>query len=101
MVAGYNCTSCKNAQSVILEIELPKDDSNWGLLIGVGSQVLVGVVMGLLAGQWLDKKFGWAPWGLIVCTLLGVTAGMYSMIREGMRVNRDPPKSKPPGSGQN
>ena len=37
----------------------------------------------------LDRKFHLEPWGVLVCTALGLAAGMYSLIREGIRVNRD------------
>ena len=79
---------------------MPKNDSNWGMMIGIGSQVLAGVGLGLVVGMWLDKKYGWTPWGVLVCTLVGLAAGMYSMIREGIRINRDPPGPKRPGSDQ-
>lgn len=76
------------------------DSVNWGALAGIGSQMLVGVVAGWWVGQWLDKKYGWSPWGVLVGTLVGVAAGMYSLIREGMRANRDTPGRKPPGTGK-
>ncbi len=79
---------------------MPKGDSNWGLLIGLGSQVLVGTLLGFFVGRWVDKKFGSEPWGMLICTLVGVAAGMYSMIREGMRINRDPPGPKRPPPGR-
>ena len=66
------------------------DDTNWGALAGIGLQVLVGTVLGLVVGTWLDRKFGWAPWGVLIGVAIGVSAGMYSLIKEGMRANRDP-----------
>ncbi|HET6247455.1 MAG TPA: AtpZ/AtpI family protein [Tepidisphaeraceae bacterium] len=78
---------------------MPKNDSSWGLLVNLGSQLLAGVLLGLLIGQWFDRKYGWTPWATLVCTLLGVAGGMYSMIREGLRANRDAPDKKPPKTG--
>jgi len=78
---------------------LPADRPNYGALLGIGSQMLVGVVAGWFCGEWLDKRFGWSPWGVVVCTLLGVAAGMYLLIREGIRINKDPSDPKPPASG--
>jgi ATP synthase protein I len=81
-----------------LEADLPKDDSNWGALTGIGFEMLAGVGLGLVIGLWLDKKFGWSPWGTVGCSLLGLAAGMYLLIRDGMRMNRDPRGPKDPGS---
>jgi F0F1-type ATP synthase assembly protein I len=49
----------------------------------------VGVVLGLVVGSWLDKRFGWTPWGVLVGTMLGMASGMYLLIRDGLRVNKD------------
>jgi F0F1-type ATP synthase assembly protein I len=80
---------------------MPKDDDpRWGALLTVGFETLAGVILGLVIGQWLDKKYAWAPWGTLICTLLGAIAGMYLMIREGIRANRDPQGPKKPPSDQ-
>jgi ATP synthase protein I len=90
---------CNFAQTYARENQLAKQDdsTNWGALAGIGFEMLAGVGLGLVCGWWLDKKFGWSPWGTIVCTLLGTAAGMYLLIKDGMRLNRDPP-DKPSGS---
>ena len=31
----------------------------------------------------------WAPWGLLACTMLGLAAGMYLLIRDAIRMNKD------------
>ena len=84
---------------------MPKDDSNWGALLGVGFEMAVGILAGVFVGLWIDRKFGWSPWGMVVCTLLGTAGGMYLLIRQGMRSMKDPlgPKQsgpKAPGPGQ-
>ncbi len=67
-----------------------KDDiPNWGRHLGHGLQMLVGVGLGLLVGKWLDKKFGWEPWGVLVGSMLGLAAGMYLLIRDAIRMNKD------------
>lgn len=83
---------------------MPGDDTNWGPMLGLGLQVAVGVGLGLLVGMWLDKRFGWTPWGLVCGAALGFAGGLYNLVREGMRANRDPPARgpqhrKPPGTG--
>ncbi|MDB5173021.1 MAG: hypothetical protein JWO87_655 [Phycisphaerales bacterium] len=76
-----------------------KDDSNWGKHLGIGFQVLVGVLLGMVVGKWLDRRFGWAPWGMVIGMSLGLASGMYMLIREGLRANRDEgPKRPGPGA---
>ena len=65
------------------------DDPNWGRYLGVGLQMLVGVGLGVLVGNWLDRKYGWAPWGVFACTMLGLAAGMYLLIKDAIRMNKD------------
>jgi F0F1-type ATP synthase assembly protein I len=65
------------------------DDANWGQYIGYGFQICAGVLLGLLVGNWLDKRYHWAPWGLLVGVTLGLTSGMYLLIRDAIRINKD------------
>jgi F0F1-type ATP synthase assembly protein I len=62
-----------------------EQDSNWSSLAGIGLQIGVGVGLGCLVGWWLDKKFGWSPWGIVVGSMLGLAAGMYLMIKETLK----------------
>lgn len=64
-------------------------DPGWGRHLGVGLQMLVGVGLGFVVGTWLDKRYGWAPWGVMVCTMLGLASGMYLLIKDAIRINRD------------
>jgi F0F1-type ATP synthase assembly protein I len=81
---------------VVPERPMPEqDDSNWGPLLGIGLHMLAGVGLGVLIGQWLDRRHGWTPWGTVICASLGLAAGMYNLIKEGMRANRDPEDRKP------
>lgn len=41
----------------------------------------VPLLVGLFAGQWLDRRFGTAPWLLLGGALLGGAAGMLNMYR--------------------
>ena len=67
-----------------------KDDSeSWGKVLGYGAQTAVGATVGWLVGSWLDRKFGWAPWGMTVGIMLGVASGMYLLIKDAIRMNRD------------
>ena len=59
-----------------------------------GLQMAVGVGLGAFVGNWLDHRYGWAPWGLLVGSMLGLAAGMYSLIREALIMNQDPPTKR-------
>lgn len=65
------------------------DDANWGRFAGVGLEIAVGVGIGAAAGYWLDKRFGTSPWCLVSGSMLGLAGGMYLLIKEVMKFNRD------------
>jgi F0F1-type ATP synthase assembly protein I len=67
-----------------------KDDgSEHANLAMVGLQVAIGVGLGLAVGSWLDKRYGWQPWGATIGAMLGLAGGLYLLIKEGMRINKD------------
>jgi len=69
---------------------MPKrSEPGWGQYLGIGLEMAVGVTLGYAVGWWLDRKFGWSPWGVTVGSLLGVAAGMYLLIKEALRMNKD------------
>lgn len=47
----------------------------------VGLELGFSVIIGLLVGQWLDKKFGTEPWLLILFLIFGLVAGFRSLFR--------------------
>ncbi len=40
------------------------------------------------AGWWLDERYGWQPWGLLGGLLVGMSAGLYRMLRQMNRLNK-------------
>ena len=66
-----------------------QQDPNWGKHLGVGLQMLVGVGLGYLVGAWLDRRYGWYPWGVVIGCSLGTASGLYLLIKEALRMNRD------------
>lgn len=51
---------------------------------GVGLQLAACIIGGLYLGQYLDRRFGTAPWLLFAGVFGGFTAGFYSMYRKLM-----------------
>jgi F0F1-type ATP synthase assembly protein I len=66
-----------------------KDEPNWGKLAALGMEVAIGVVLGALVGNWLDRKYHWDPWGTLIGTVVGFAAGMYSLAKAAMGANND------------
>jgi F0F1-type ATP synthase assembly protein I len=62
--------------------------TNWGHGLASGFETAVGVAFGYFAGTWLDKKFGWAPWGAVVGSMIGLIAGAYLLIKEVNRMDK-------------
>lgn len=65
------------------------DGSQHANLAMVGLQVAIGVGLGYVAGNWLDKRYGWAPWGVMVGSMLGLAGGLYLLIKDSIRINKD------------
>ena len=62
---------------------------NWGHFAGVGLQVAVGVVLGYLIGAWLDRRYGWGSRGAVIGSMIGLAGGLYLLIKDAIRINRD------------
>lgn len=51
-----------------------------GLGFRMASDFIAAVIVGAGLGWGLDELFGWSPWGLIVCLLLGFITGVKNVI---------------------
>jgi ATP synthase protein I len=49
--------------------------------VGLGFEIVVPIVLGLLLGLWLDGRWGTRPWLAVVGVLLGIAAGFYNFFR--------------------
>ena len=65
------------------------DDAQHANLAMVGLQVAIGVGLGYLVGWWLDKKFGWSPKGVVTGSMIGLAGGLYLLIKDAIRINKD------------
>jgi F0F1-type ATP synthase assembly protein I len=72
-----------------LSIMAKDDDSGLGQAAGYGLYMAVGVGLGCLIGHWLDTKYGWGNKGLITGAMIGLAAGLYQLIKDAIRLNKD------------
>lgn len=52
-----------------------------GPYLGLGLQLAVTIVIMVLIGDWLDKKFDYKYLFTIVFAVLGIGAGLYNMLK--------------------
>jgi F0F1-type ATP synthase assembly protein I len=64
------------------------DNSDRGRLVTLGMEVAVGVGLGALVGNWLDRKYHWDPWGTVVGATVGFLAGIYLLVKEAIGANK-------------
>lgn len=57
------------------------DASAMGLAFRLSAEFVAGVLAGGGIGWLVDRLAGIAPWGLIVCLILGFCAGMLNLLR--------------------
>jgi ATP synthase protein I len=67
----------------------PDDRVQHANMAMVGLQVAIGVALGLIVGTWLDKRYGWSPWGSTIGAMVGLAGGLYLLIKEAFRINKD------------
>jgi hypothetical protein len=52
---------------------------------GAGAQLAVTVLLFVGLGLWLDRRYGWSPWGGMIFGMLGVAAGLYHFVKDALR----------------
>jgi F0F1-type ATP synthase assembly protein I len=52
---------------------------------GLGFQFVGTTLVFAFIGYYLDKHYGWSPWGVIACTMIGLIGGFYLMVKEAFR----------------
>ncbi len=68
--------------------------------LGIIPMILaIGPILGLLIGQFLDKKFDTSPWLTILFLIFGFVAAIREMIRLLNQANSDEEKKSKSGKG--
>lgn len=61
--------------------------SPWALA-GLGAQFFAAIFLFVTAGNWLDRRFGTSPWGLLGGLFFGGGGAFYTSYRRLMRPRR-------------
>jgi ATP synthase protein I len=51
----------------------------YALYSAILSELVGSILIGIFIGRWLDRLTGWEPLFLIICLLLGLSAGIYAL----------------------
>ena len=71
---------------------MPQGDpnqQNWGRYLGIGLEIAIGVALGYVIGAWIDRRWDSSPWGVLAGTMLGLAGGLYLLIKDAIRLNKD------------
>lgn len=68
--------------------------NTWLRYSGLGIQMALTLVLPVLGGMWLDKEYGWDPWGVVLGGLVGATASITSVILTVQRGERAEEKAR-------
>ncbi len=59
------------------------------------------VICGFTAvGWWLDRKYGWTPWGVLSGAMLGIVGGLANFLREARALMLTAPDANRPERGK-
>ncbi len=79
------------AQAKIDAQERPKymaAGKGMGLGFRMASDFAAAVIVGVALGWGLDALFGWSPWGLLSCLMLGFVAGVRNVVATASKANQ-------------
>jgi len=71
----------------VRQVESP--NSKLGIAFRLVTELLAAVIVGGAIGWGLDRIFGTGPLLLIVMFMVGVTAGIFNVVRTAQQMNRD------------
>ncbi|GMV96923.1 MAG: AtpZ/AtpI family protein [Phycisphaerae bacterium] len=69
-------------------------------LAGMGVELAAAILVFCAIGYWIDRHWpAVSPWGLVVCSILGIVGGLYNLVRKAVHESLGirPPKSPSDG----
>ena len=75
-------------------VETKGDRPTWVRYAGVGVEFAAAVAGFTLVGFWIDRHYDSRPWGVLIGAFLGLTGGMYNLIRESLAAFREIDRTK-------
>ncbi len=75
-------------------VETKGDRPTWVRYAGVGVEFAAAVAGFTLVGFWIDRHYDSRPWGVLIGAFLGLTGGMYNLIRESLAAFRESDRTK-------
>lgn len=61
-----------------------QDRPPWVRHSGIGLEFAAALAGFTLVGIWVDRRYGCRPWGTVIGAVLGLTGGMYNLIRKAL-----------------
>ncbi len=71
----------------VRQVESP--NSKLGIAFRLVTELMAAVIVGGAMGWGLDRLFGTGPFLFIVMFMVGVTAGIFNVVRSAQQLNRD------------
>lgn len=62
-----------------------------GMAFGLGTEMVIAVLVCVYAGQWADRKLGTQPWLLLLGIFAGISLGLYQLLRKANVFNKNRP----------
>lgn len=63
-------------------------------MAGAGMELAAALVAFVLIGLWIDRHFETDPWGILICSAIGIIGGMYNLVRRYVHEMFRPPNKK-------
>ena len=73
---------------------IPSVSRNFVPFLTMGFQLAAAVVIFLLLGHWIDKKFGTEPFGKLVGVIIGSTGGLIKFFKTTASITADEEKQR-------
>lgn len=57
-------------------------------LAGMGLDLAAAVGVGALLGWWIDRRYETDPWGILICSTIGIVGGLLNFVRAAQVASR-------------